>query len=52
MKAVIMRENPRIGACIGPCDVLDELEASARHLSASFALIGSPASANRMLHKL
>ena len=50
-----MRENPcyaRVGAQIRLCDVLDELQALALRSTASFALIGMPVGAYRMLHSL
>jgi hypothetical protein len=52
MKAMIMLENPYFGLCVSNCDVLDELEALTRHSTASFAVIGQPVAADRMLHRL
>jgi hypothetical protein len=52
MKAMIMLENPWFGPCGGNRDALDELQAPARHSTASFAVIGHSVTADRMLHRL
>jgi hypothetical protein len=52
MKAMVMLENPWYGPCVGNCDALDEFQAPARNSTASFAVIGQPVAADRMLHRL